>query len=79
MTEIADWFRSLPVFTRYWFGLSVVFPILGRFRLVNPQYLVLTYDLFVKKFQVSSLFLSARVSGGLGFLPVYFQSLREAH
>lgn len=52
MTEITDWFRSLPVFTRYWFGLSVVFPILGRFRLVSPQYLVLTYDLFVRKFQI---------------------------
>lgn len=55
MTEITDWFRSLPVFTRYWFGLSVVFPILGRFRLVSPQYLVLTYDLFVRKFQVRLL------------------------
>lgn len=52
MTEIADWFRSLPVFTRYWFGLSVLFPILGRFRLVNPQHLVLSYDHFVRGFQI---------------------------
>lgn len=52
MAEIADWFRSLPVFTRYWFGLSVVFPVLGRFRLVNPQHLVLSYDHFVRGFQI---------------------------
>ncbi|XP_037579638.1 derlin-1 [Dermacentor silvarum] len=52
ITDVTDWFLSLPVVTRCWFGLSVLFPTLSRFGLVGPQYLVLTYDDFVKGFQI---------------------------
>lgn len=71
MAEIADWFRSLPVFTRYWFGLSVVFPVLGRFRLVNPQHLVLSYDHFVRGFQVGE----KKTVGAVVRLPFFARSL----
>jgi derlin-1 len=46
-----QWFNNLPQFTRYWFGLSVVFPIAGRIGLVNPYHMILTSD-FIYKFQV---------------------------
>ncbi|XP_065286046.1 derlin-1-like [Dermacentor albipictus] len=52
MTDITDWLISLPVFTRCWFGLSVLFPILSRLGLVDPQYLVLSYVDFVKGLQI---------------------------
>ena len=29
-TDIQDWFRSLPFFTKYWFGGSVLFTLLGN-------------------------------------------------
>src|SRR2546426_219239 len=51
MSDIGDWFRSLPIFTRYWFALSIVFPLLGRMGLVSPYYLILN-EFFIKKFQV---------------------------
>jgi len=52
MSEIADWFRSLPTFTRYWFALSIVFPILGRFKILSYQLLMLDYELLFKHFQI---------------------------
>ncbi|XP_072145038.1 derlin-1-like [Dermacentor andersoni] len=52
LTDITDWLHSLPVFTRCWFGLSVLFPILSRFGLVDPQYLVLSYVDFLKGLQI---------------------------
>ncbi|XP_076370492.1 derlin 1 [Tachypleus tridentatus] len=51
MSEIGNWFRSLPLFTRYWFGLSVVFPLAGRFGLLNPRYFILDYASFIYHFQ----------------------------
>jgi len=51
MSEIMQWFNNLPQFTRYWFGLSVVFPIAGRIGLVNPYHMILTSD-FIYKFQL---------------------------
>ena len=52
-TDIQDWFRSLPFFTKYWFGGSVLFTLLGRFNLVNPYWLVLTWDTFITKYEVT--------------------------
>lgn len=51
MSEIRDWFQNLPQFTRYWFGLSVAFPIAGRIGLLQPYYMILNTD-FIHKFQV---------------------------
>lgn len=52
MGDLQDWFKSLPIFTRYWFGLTVLFTLVGRFGLVNYYYLILHYDLFIKQFQI---------------------------
>ena len=54
-TDIQDWFRSLPFFTKYWFGGSVLFTLLGRFNLVNSYWLVLTWDTFITKYAVTTL------------------------
>lgn len=55
MTDIKEWFKSLPLFTRYWLGLTAVFSLLGRFGIIHPSYLILTYESVFHKFQVRTL------------------------
>jgi len=50
--ELQTWFNGLPTFTRYWFGLSVLFPIAGRFGLVPGQWVVLAWEPFFSRFQI---------------------------
>jgi len=52
MTDIGSWFKSLPFFTRHWFALSIAIPLLSRFGLLNPGYLVLEYSAFIHRFQI---------------------------
>ena len=47
--DIQDWFKSLPIFTRYWFGGTVLFTLLGRFSLLNPNWLIITWDTFISR------------------------------
>ena len=49
-TDIQDWFKSLPVFTRYWFGGTLLFSLLGRFGLLYPEWLILSWETFITKF-----------------------------
>ena len=42
--DLQAWFNGLPFFTRYWFGLSVFFPIAGRFGLIPAQWVVLAWE-----------------------------------
>jgi len=51
MSDLGDWYRSVPRFTRAWFTGTVTLTLLGRFGLLNPLNLILLYDA-VKKFQV---------------------------
>lgn len=55
MSDLSNWFRSVPLFTRYWFALTVAFTLLGRFKILNPYYLVLFYEP-LKRFQIWRLF-----------------------
>ena len=52
MSDVGDWFNSLPIFTRYWLLLTGCLSLIGRFGLVNPYTLVLTYDPFVHNFEI---------------------------
>lgn len=52
MSDIGSWFQSLPFFTRYWFALSIAIPLLGRFGLLSPSYLILEYSAFIRHFQI---------------------------
>jgi len=51
-TDIQDWFKSLPVFTRYWFGGTLLFSLLGRFGLLYPEWLILSWETFITKFHI---------------------------
>lgn len=37
MAEVAQWFNEIPPITRHWFGLSLLFPILGGLSLTMLQ------------------------------------------
>lgn len=50
--ELGTWFRSIPIVTRWWFSLSIVFPLLGRVRLINGIYMILDYASVIYRFQV---------------------------
>jgi PREDICTED: similar to der1-like domain family, member 1 len=52
MSDIGDWYKSLPVSTRHWFTFSVVFPIAARFGLLDPSNLILSRKIS-SDFQVS--------------------------
>ncbi len=58
--DLQDWFKSLPVFTRYWFGGTILFTLLGRFGLLSPYWLILAWEPFIRNFNlwrpVSALF-----------------------
>lgn len=50
--DIQEWFKSLPIFTRYWFGLTVAFTLVGRFGLVSHAWLMLGWDPVIHSFQI---------------------------
>jgi derlin-1 len=53
MSELTDWFKSLPLFTRHWFGLTIALSLLGRFGILSPIYLILDYHSLIHSFHVS--------------------------
>ncbi|KAF5275096.1 hypothetical protein FQA39_LY07033 [Lamprigera yunnana] len=55
MSDIGDWFKSVPFFTRYWLALTVGFTLVGRFGILKPSMLVLMYEP-LKRFQIWRLF-----------------------
>ncbi|KAL0277295.1 UNVERIFIED_CONTAM: hypothetical protein PYX00_004635 [Menopon gallinae] len=52
MTDIGEWFQNLPIFTRYWLGLTCFFSLLGRFHIIDPMNFLLTYYGVFNKFQI---------------------------
>lgn len=48
MSEVSEFFNNMPLFTRYWFGASLAVPLLSRFGLLNPLYMILTPDFLTK-------------------------------
>lgn len=57
MSDLGDWFRSVPFFTRYWFAGTVLFTLLGRFGILKPINLILLYEP-LKRFQIWRIFTS---------------------
>jgi len=55
MSDIADWFKRLPFFTKWWLTLTAGCTLLGRFGLLKAYHLVLLYEPFIKQFQVRSV------------------------
>ncbi|XP_018327162.1 derlin-1 [Agrilus planipennis] len=51
MSDFGDWYKNVPVFTKYWLTLTVGFTLLGRFGFVQPYHLLLLYEP-LKRFQI---------------------------
>ncbi|EYB83547.1 hypothetical protein Y032_0333g2800 [Ancylostoma ceylanicum] len=49
-SDLGTWFGTIPLVTRYWFALSVIIPLLGRFGLINPLWMYLDWNLFAYRF-----------------------------
>lgn len=54
--DLGIWFRSIPIVTRWWFSLSIAFPLLGKLGLINGYHMILDYHSIVSRFQIWRLF-----------------------
>ncbi|XP_068937156.1 derlin-1 isoform X1 [Petaurus breviceps papuanus] len=52
MSDLGDWFRSIPVITRYWFAGAIVVPFVSKLGLINASYFLLWPDAFLYHFQI---------------------------
>ncbi|KAF6099095.1 derlin 1 [Phyllostomus discolor] len=71
MSDIGDWFRSIPAITRYWFAATVAVPLVGKLGLISPAYFVLWPEAFLYRFQIWRPVTAAfffPVGPGTGFL-----------
>lgn len=57
MSDIGDWFRSIPLITRSWFAASIAVPFIGKLGLVDFRHLMLVPELVYSKFHVSASWL----------------------
>lgn len=51
MGDFGEWYRSIPLITRYWFTGATVIPLLGRFGFFSPYLMLLDWELFFYKLQ----------------------------
>ena len=58
--DIADWFRRIPMMTKYWFTGSIALPLLGKLGVVSVMSMLLDYGLVVHGFQVLTYLLTCR-------------------
>ena len=58
MSDIGDWFKSLPIFTRYWFALTIGFTLIGKLGIISFYKLILLYEPFIKNFELWRSFTS---------------------
>jgi len=52
MTDIADWYKQLPRFTKYWLSLTIGISLLAKIGILPDFYLVLFWDFVWRKFQI---------------------------
>lgn len=53
MSDIGDWFRSIPFITRTWFAASIAVPFIGKLGLINFRHLMLAPELVISRLHVS--------------------------
>lgn len=73
MGDINQFFKSMPPITRYWFGSCIAFSLLGRFGILKPHWLILSYEAIFSQFQIwrpltAVLYYPISPSTGLHFL-----------
>ncbi len=56
MTDIADWYKQLPRFTKYWLSLTVGISLLAKIGILPDFYLVLFWDFVWRKLHVRFFF-----------------------
>lgn len=52
MSDIGDWYKRIPFFTKWWLTLTVVLSLAGRIGLVQPYQMILLYSNVIHKFEV---------------------------
>uniref|UniRef100_A0A669F0V0 Derlin n=1 Tax=Oreochromis niloticus TaxID=8128 RepID=A0A669F0V0_ORENI len=52
MSDIGDWFRSIPFITRYWFAASIAVPLIGKLGLVDFRNLLLFPEMVFSRFHI---------------------------
>uniref|UniRef100_A0A3Q3BH15 Derlin n=1 Tax=Kryptolebias marmoratus TaxID=37003 RepID=A0A3Q3BH15_KRYMA len=52
MSDIGEWFRSIPLITRYWFAASIAVPFIGKLGLIDFRNLMLFSELVFSRFQI---------------------------
>jgi len=53
MSDPVEAFKNLPIFTKYWLGLTAGLSLLARFQVFDPMLLIITSEAIFSKFQVS--------------------------
>jgi Derlin-2/3 len=72
MSSPEEWFRELPVVTKYYFCAAVLSTMATSFGLLNPYYLILDFNLVFSRFQVWRLLTCFIWFGNFG-MPWLFQ------
>lgn len=52
MSDIGDWFRSIPLITRSWFAASIAVPFIGKLGLIDFRNLLLFPELVFSRFHL---------------------------
>ena len=73
MSDVGDWFKSMPIFTRYWLSLTIAFSLIGRFRIISALNLVLLYEPFIHNFEIW------RAATSLFYYPASFHLLMNLY
>lgn len=70
MTDIGEWYKRMPVFTKYWLSLTVGLTLLAKLNIVGMMQLILSSHFIFKKFQIWRIFTALffyPIGGGNGF------------
>ncbi|XP_074510866.1 derlin-1 isoform X2 [Sebastes fasciatus] len=52
MSDLGDWFRSIPLITRSWFAASIAVPFIGKLGLIDFRNLMLFPELVLSRFHL---------------------------
>ena len=64
---LQQWFKSLPIITRVWFGTTMVLTLAGNFGFLSPYYYVFKWGNIVSKFEVWRVATCFCYAGGFDF------------
>ncbi|EDV18822.1 uncharacterized protein TRIADDRAFT_51239 [Trichoplax adhaerens] len=51
-SDIGDWYKNIPFITKQWFTMSVILPMIGWLKIINPMYFLLIWSEVAYKFQL---------------------------